>query len=338
MELSFGGVAYEMSLQSNDIKDIHGYFHASYQMMMALSRAGFTTNVNSPSAPVSIAFSQPGQYHFYDNQYKIGYTAWESTKIKEEWRPGLSKIDELWATSSWTAKVFQEETGFENVHVYPHGIDESWRPYKRKRKEKFTFLHIGEPQVRKNGQLVIDAFINLFGNDPNFQLIMKCSNINTTRIFHDDGSIAGGPDSKYRNIKIITQPLSHDQMILLFHNSDALIYPTMGEGFGFIPLQALATGMPVATTAPWAEYKKFITVPIDCQASPSEYPDVHPGNVYNVKQESVEKSMIDILDNYEKYSKKTFKNSFNVHEEFSWDSVTQTTAERLRNIFKTRGF
>lgn len=337
MQISFSGVAPGMAIQSEDKKDIHGYFHASYQMIQALSRAGFDCSVNSSNAPLSIAFSQPGEYLFYPNQYKIGYTAWESTEIKKEWEEGLSKINELWATSSWTAEVFKSATQFENIHVYPHGIDMSWKPKKRTRGKVFTFLHIGEPQVRKNGQLVVDAFIKLFGNDENFQLILKCSNINTTRIFHDDGSIAGGPDSKYKNIKIITQPLSHEHMVSLFHESDALIYPTMGEGFGFIPLQALATGMPVATTAPWAEYKKFITVPVDCQIGPSEYPEVHPGKVFNVTQESVENSMTDLYENYEKYNKESYKNSFHVHMEYNWDRVTKPTAERLRNIFKTRG-
>lgn len=326
-----------MSNQNKDTKDAHGYFHASYQMMLALRRAGFSTLIESPAAPVSISFCEPSQYNFYDNQYKIGYTAWESTEIKEKWKPGLSKIDELWATSTWTAKVFKKTTGFDDVHVYPHGIDQSWTPKKRNRKKVFTFLHVGEPQVRKNGQLVVDAFIKLFGNDENYQLILKCSNINTTRIFNDDGTIAGGPDSKYKNVRIITQQLSHDQMIHLFHSCDALVYPTTGEGFGFIPLQALATGMPTATTTGWAEYKKFITVPIESQVGASEYPRIHPGNVFNVTQESIEKSMIDLLENYDKYSSQSFKNSFKIHSEYEWDVVTKPTVKRLKNIFKTRG-
>lgn len=338
MQISFSGVAAGMHIQPKEKKDIHGYYHASYQMIQALSRAGFEPSINHPSAPVCIAFSQPGEYKFFNDQYKIGYTAWESTEIKKEWVPGLSIVDELWATSTWTAEVFKETTGVENIHVYPHGIDQSWTPFKRKRKNKFTFLHVGEPQVRKGGQTVVDAFINLFGNNDDYELILKCTNINTTRIFYPDGSIAGGPDSKYKNISILTQPLSHDLMIKLFHESNALIYPTSGEGFGFIPLQALATGMPVATTHEWAEYSKFITIPMNSVQGPSEYPQIHPGKVYHVSQEEVERSMIEMVNNYEKYSSNSFKNSLNVHKEYNWDKVSEPTVERLKNIFKTRGF
>lgn len=336
MELSFTGVA--PSVQKIEIKDSNGYYHASHQMMLALERAGFRSNVNSLNAPVGIAFSEASFYSFQPRQYKIGYSAWESDKLKKEWESGLEIVDELWATSSWVADVYRKNTRFEDVHVYPHGIDRSWAPYKRKRNKIFTFLHVGEPQVRKNGQLVVDSFIKLFGNDPNFRLIMKCTNINTTRIFNPDGTIAGGPDGKYKNIKLITQPISHELMVQLFHRADAMVYPTMGEGFGFIPLQALATGLPTATTTPWAEYEKFITVPIESKLGPSEYPQVHPGNLFHVSQSDVEKSMIDLVENYEKYNKDSYKKSFHVHMEYDWDKVTESTAQRLRNIFKTRGF
>lgn len=327
-----------MQKLDDDKKDLMGYSHAVYQIMHALDRSGFDSLVNDPLAPVGISMGFPTDYGFYSNQYKIGYTAWESTELKDGWKERMLLVDDLWATSTWTANVFKEKTGREDVHVYPHGIDSSWNPVKREKTTPFRFLHVGEPQARKNGQLVVDAFIKLFGNDPEYQLILKCTNINTTRIFSPDGSILGGPDGKYKNIKLITQPFSHDTMVELFHKSHALVYPTTGEGFGFIPLQALATGMPVATTTPWAEYSKFITVPIKSVMGPSDYQNIHPGNVFNVTQDDVEKSMLDLVKNYDKYSKQSYKNSFHVHMEYDWDRVTQSTSKRLKKIFKTRGF
>ncbi len=44
----------------------------------------------------------------------------------------------------------------------------------------------------------------------------------------------------------------------MYHQHDVMIYPTYGEGFGFIPFQALATGMPVISTHEWADYKKYL--------------------------------------------------------------------------------
>jgi len=338
MRLSFSTVAETMEQFEEDRKDLIGYSHAIYQIMLTLNKMGFNCNVSDGSAPIGISMGFPSDYSFFNHQYKIGYTAWESTELRDGWKDRMLWVDELWATSSWTANVFKETTGREDIHLYPHGIDVSWRPKRRERGDIFRFLHVGEPQVRKNGQLVVDSFIDLFGDDPKYQLVLKCSGINSTRIFFPDGSIAGGPDGKYSNIKIITQPLSHNSMVELFHKTDALIYPTTGEGFGFIPLQALATGMPTATTSPWAEYKKFINVDIPCHSSYSEYQNIHPGNVYEVSQKDVEDSMLDILNNYEKYNKQAYKNSFHVHKEYDWNNVTLPTEKRLRNIFKSRAF
>ena len=47
------------------------------------------------------------------------------------------------------------------------------------------------------------------------------------------------------NVRHIKENLTLEHLISLFHYHDILIYPSEGEGFGLIPLQALATGMPV---------------------------------------------------------------------------------------------
>lgn len=337
MRISFTTAAETMADTKQEFKDVVGYSHASYQILKTLDSMGFDTRIKDNSAPIGISMGFPADYKFAPHQYKIGYTAWESTELKDGWLERMFMCDEVWATSSWTANVFKEKLGREDIHVYPHGIDVDWKPKKRKRKDVFRFLHIGEPQLRKNGQLVVDAFIELFGNDPNYQLIMKCSNINSTRIFNEDGTIAGGPDAKYSNIKMITIPLKHSQMVELYWKSDAMVYPTTGEGFGFIPLQAIATGMPVASTTEWAEYKDYITVPVPAKLSPSIYPQLHPGEIYNVTKDDVKKSLIELVENYDQHAKNTFKNSFKVHEEYDWNRVTQPTAERLKKILKTRG-
>jgi glycosyltransferase involved in cell wall biosynthesis len=338
MEVSFTNAAEQMADLKYEVKDLIGYSHASYQIALAFERCGISTKIANSKSPVCISMGFPTDYKFAPNQYKIGYTAWESTSLKQGWKERMLSCNEVWATSTWTAEVFKEQLGIEDIHVYPHGIDVDWRPIKRKRKDVFRFLHVGEPQARKNGQLVVEAFSELFGNNPDYQLILKSSGINTTRVFHEDGTIAGSPDNKYTNINLINIPLTHSQMIELYSKSDALVYPSTGEGFGFIPLQALATGLPTICTSEWAEYKKYITVPVESTLGPSEYPLLHPGNTYHVDKENIKKSMIEMVNNYDYYVKECFKNSFKVHEEYDWDVVTKPTHEKIKNIFKTRGF
>jgi len=52
--------------------------------------------------------------------------------------------------------------------------------------------------------------------------------------------------------------MSVENLVNLYHTHHCLVYPTWGEGFGFIPLQGLASGMPTITTYPWANYEKYI--------------------------------------------------------------------------------
>jgi glycosyltransferase involved in cell wall biosynthesis len=338
MKVSFTSAPEHMITLKDEVKDLVGYSHASYQIMNAFERFGFTTSIKDKSAPLAISMGFPTDYTFAPNQYKIGYTAWESTQLRDGWLRKMKSCDEIWATSTWTANVFKETLNRENIHVYPHGIDIDWKPIRRKNKKPFRFLHVGEPQIRKNGQLVVDTFIELFGNNPDYELVLKCSGMNSTRLYENSGSIIGSPDSKYKNINILTIPLTHSQMIELYYKTHALIYPTAGEGFGFIPLQALATGMPTISTYQWAEYQKYITIPLEAELGPSIHEELHPGLTYNVDKDFLKKSMIDMVENYEKYQKEAYKNSFHVHMEYDWDRVTEPTAKHLKNIFKSRGF
>lgn len=337
MIISFSAAPEDLDKIPEEYKDIVGYSNASSNIVSTFKKNGFKWTTNDPLAPVAIGVGYPTDYNFYPHQYKIGYTAWESTELKDGWDEIMHGCDEIWATSSWTARVFKKQLGIDNVHVYPHGINSDWSLKEREVRKVFRFLHIGEPQIRKNAQLVVDAFSELFGKDPNYQLILKCTGINSTRVYAKDGSIIGSPDAYYTNIKILTDEFSHKQMLDLYHLSHALVYPTAGEGFGFIPLQALATGMPTISTWQWAEYKDFITIKLKSSLSESIHDELHPGLTYHVEKEVLKQSMIDMVENYDKYQSQAVKNSSKIHELYNWDKVSEPTIKKLKNIFKTRG-
>ncbi len=61
------------------------------------------------------------------------------------------------------------------------------------------------PSPRKDGQLVTDTFIKLFGNNPEYQLTLKCHGASTVRIYNDRKELVS-PDTVYSNIKIIKIP------------------------------------------------------------------------------------------------------------------------------------
>ena len=265
-----------------------GYGEASYNIIKSFKRLGVDVELESSRADIEISFADPGNYIFYDNSsYKIGYSAWESTEMSQKFKINMSYCDELWGTSPWTTSVYKKMFPSKNTFTYLHGIQEAWKPNLRKSANNpFTFLHIGEPYSRKDAQMVVDSFVELFGHNPNYRLVLKCSKMNTTRVKHPRGYDCS-PAALYENIIEISGMLSEEQMVGLYNQCDVFVYPSWGEGFGFQPLQALAMGMPTICVDGWADYKDFITWPVDSEWYMTDWQDKHPGYMLKPNKETL---------------------------------------------------
>jgi glycosyltransferase involved in cell wall biosynthesis len=311
-----------------------GYGEASYHILKSFKALGVDVEIEADRADIEISFADPGNYVFYDpSSYKIGYSAWESSEMNQRFKQNVSQCDELWGTSYWISDLYKLLFPSKKIFTYQHGISESWKPRLRKESNTpFTFFHIGEPYTRKDGQLVVDAFTELFGHNPNYRLVLKCTKMNTTRVKHPRGFDCS-PSAAYDNIIEITGMLSEEQMVGLYDQCDVFVYPSWGEGFGFQPLQALAMGMPVISVDEWADYKKFITWPVNSKWVVSPWQDKHPGMMVQPNKEDLKRQMLDAVDNYNKVLPETFKNAFIIHQEFDWLKVTKPAVERIKEIY-----
>lgn len=323
------------TLRSNFNKSV-GYGHAAINIVDNLIKLGHEVPYQTKQAPVQLNFSQPTHFKMHRDQYQIGYTPWESTELPEDWLEYLQHCDEVWTTSTWCKEVF-EANGLKDVFVYPHGIEDFWAPRKRNTDGVIKFLHIGEPAPRKAGQMVVDAFTQLYGNNPNYQLTIKAYKNNTTRIFNNyiDREIIGLPDQKFNNIKIITDDYSEEEMLNLYYDHNILVYPTYGEGFGFIPLQALATGMPVISTYDWAEYKDFLG-PLKLKSTliDSPWPHPHTGKVFEPDYQSLVETMRDFSLNAKAYSGYYYAQAPKVHETYNWLQLTKNAFDHIFKKFE----
>lgn len=320
----------------------YGYGKACEQIAKGFLNNDIETNIADGLSDIELCFDHAPFKFYGKDTYKIAYVAWESTEYPPEWK-NLDEPDEYWSPASWLTEQFAKDFG-KPVFTFPHGVGKEFTPKRRYRRMKeygldrpFTFLHIGEPQYRKNGQLVVDAFVELFGNNPRFRLVMKCGKINSTRIYDDKTKMSlGSPQSLYSNIVSIEDILTEEQLLGLYHESHCFLYPSAGEGFGLQPLEALATGLPTICTSNWAEYSEFINVPIEGVLSESPWQDVHPGNTFNVTVDQVKAAMLDMVENYDEYAKDAFKNAFTIHKEWNWDKQILKAVERLKEIQNSR--
>lgn len=299
----------------------NGYGYAGYHIVTSLQALGHDVPFKDRTAPVQIHFSQPVWYDFYPEQYKIGYTPWESSELPVGWLEEFNALDELWTPSPLIAKWYREAGVEVPIKVYEHGVDKIWTPKRRRRGDKLKFLHVGEPAPRKGGQMTLDAFREAFGDRTDVHLTIKAFGRNNTRA----PGLERSPQKAYKNVSLITREYSEEELVFLHHNHDALVYPGWGEGFGLIPIQALATGMPTICTGAWAPYSRFILpeLTLSSKLVDSPWPQVHNGKMFEPSYDDLVKAFLSIDSNYDMLAGRSFKNSFNVVTEYDWIELTR---------------
>jgi glycosyltransferase involved in cell wall biosynthesis len=291
----------------------HGYGVVSYQIVQALQRLGHTVPFQDPTAPVEINISQPNFWRWSSpDSYKIGMVAWESTQVPALWKYGLKTCDELWTPSPLIARWLEDE-GYPVTTVFEHGIDATvWTPKLRTRASgPIRFLHIGEPALRKGGQDTFDAFNSVFSAHQ-AHLTLKTHGGSNVRGFHD-------------NVTVIRDELSETDLVQLVHDHDILVYPSYGEGFGLIPLQAMSTGMPVILSQGWAPYERFAPqdLLVKTRLDDSPWPKVHPGKMLHPDPVDLASSMKFAAQWFNYYSQAAYNKAPAVQRYYDWNRLTE---------------
>jgi glycosyltransferase involved in cell wall biosynthesis len=316
----------KLAINRIDISDHTGYGRATNSLTRALEKAGVDI---VPSAPTVLNFCMPKHYVYGD--YTIGYTPWESTKVPEDWIFGLHAVDELWSPSTWSSEILSSISQRE-VFTLPHGIDDVWMPVHHRygyEDRPFTYLHVGEPAVRKGGDLVLAAWYEGLKDTHYFRLIYKCTGIPQARVKDRSGSIIFSPPM-LENGTVINKLYSDLEMWRLYAEVDCLVYPTRGEGFGFIPLEAMASGLPTILPAgggtdDFADYG----IPLnEYEWKPSGEIE-HPGDWMDHSVSEILDRMRSVRLRYTEQAERAYVNAIRLKEMYSWDKVAQLLINRL---------
>lgn len=314
-----------------------GYGYAGFHMVTALQRLGHTVPFKDGEAKVQIHFSQPEWYEFEEGQYKIGYTPWESTGLKEGWLREMNQLDELWTPSPLIARWYKEAGVNVPIFVYEHGVDHAWTNNRRRLEpgQTLRFLHHGEPAPRKGGQMAVDAFREAFGNQKDVHLTIKSHGTATVRAIEKNGDIYGTVDEMFNNVSLYEEMMEEDELISMYQDHHVMVYPGYGEGFGLIPLQAMATGMPTICTGAWAPYERLLVPELNLDATlvDSPWPFMHPGKMYEPSFDDLVKAYRNVYTNYNKFAGKAFLNGYRVHQEYDWDTLTEKAFEHIVKRF-----
>lgn len=318
----------------NGVND--GYGYAGFKMVETLERLGVAVYWQDEEAPVSLSFIQPNLYGGTLNQYRIGYTPWESTILPEGWAEIINtSVHEFWTTSEFCKDVFASQGVTLPIKVVHHGIDANdWVPNRHKFSKPFIFLHQGEPAERKGSQLVFDAFKEVFGkdNDDVWLVFKSSSSWVEARNKNETGNILG-PVDEYPHVQTVKGVYSQEQLVELYKNAHCMVYPSNGEGFGLIPLQAAASGLPTIATG-WSgmkDYEDFI-IPLDYTVGPSMH-GYHTGDWAWPSFDDLCTTMESVYLDYEDWAEWQWNRVPEIQEKFSWDRIFEPIVKDLAGQF-----
>lgn len=140
--------------------------------------------------------------------------------------------------SEWVAQSFERDYGVssDRLHVLPPGVDVSWwaRPTRLPTEgdSPVRLLFVGGDFARKGGNLLLDVWRSRFAGRCELHLVTKAD-------------VAPEPGLHvYRDLTP-----NDERLRRLYHTSDALVLPTLADCYSLASIEAMASSLPVLTTA-----------------------------------------------------------------------------------------
>ena len=186
---------------------------------------------------------------------------WEETGLPTDWVNEFNQyLQGITVMSSQVKKTLIDNGVYIPIHICSLGIDHIRRTkidssYVVNAK-RYKFLHISSCFPRKGINCLLEAYGKSFSIDDDVSLIIKTfpnPHNNLFELLKYHNSI----NNKYPHVEVIEEDLELPQIKSLYIQSDCLIAPSHGEGFGLPIAEAMALEIPVIATA-WGGQLDFI--------------------------------------------------------------------------------
>lgn len=215
----------------------------------------------------------------------------------------------------------------DEVEVTYESVDKSFTPDERKdvfkilaekfgiKKEKY-FVYIGNASPHKNLKRLIQAFDIICKEKKDFQLVLAGKREKFYAALEDwvvNDSIGDGRI-------IFTGVVKDDELMALLANSYACTFPSLAEGFGIPPFEAMASGTPVLTSA-------TSCLPEVCENAVIYFNPYLP--------ESMAEKMKMIIER-PKMREEFIKSGFEHIKKFSWEKMARETRDVYLSVLNKR--
>lgn len=280
----------------------------------------------SPGAKAWKIFETPSQ----QDQIKIAYSVFESSKIPYEWTLILNTFfDAVAVPDKFLIEVYKNSGVTIPIFEVPLGLDLAMylkEPLKKARNSPMVFANFSACSDRKNLITLVHAFNKAFGNNPNVHLKINC------RYSDKDMNKLLKKEIKRLNLSnVFFSELCFEAVsyIKMFKSIDCYVTLSKGEGFSIQPREAMALGIPVIATDNSAQKTICESQLVKSLSSPILEPAIYwdneeVGYFANCHIDEAADALKDMYENYDQYLK-------NAQEARNW--AKNYTFETLRPIY-----
>lgn len=146
----------------------------------------------------------------------------------------------------------------DRIHVIPLAVDPRFRPVtdpeaEAAMRDRFNLpgpviFNVGGLDVRKNLKVLIEAFAQAYPQlDPGTRLVIAGrAHSGNERLYPPLEPVIRGCGLEGR--VVLTGGISDDDKLTLYNLADLYVFPSLYEGFGLSPLEAMACGTPVISS------------------------------------------------------------------------------------------
>ena len=193
--------------------------------------------------------------------------SFQDARLSHWQRRSIGAADELFVVSELWRERIKSDFGRSSIRI-GNGVDttrftnaRSTRDSELRTRYRLNgdpiLLSVGGVEERKNSVRILDAFQQLLTIHPDAQLVIVggASLLDHARYRQQFECLIAANRALERTV-VCLGAVPDREMPSLYRLADALIFPSVMEGFGLVVLEAMASGLPVVTSriAPFTEY------------------------------------------------------------------------------------
>ena len=360
-----------MTPETSGIGNALGYAHHNRKMFEHTSKL---MDVSDPFSDIVLHITPADQFEPIPNKINVLFTMWEMLDVPESYNKGLAEADYVITPCRFVKNLFKPLVK-RPIYVVGEGMEpEDYPFFKRKapdysKGERFRIYWAGAPNPRKGYHYALELIKHVLDN-PHLELYIKTTLPTTSpadvkkaarKYIESGGEINPGlhkkiadPNyiadryknycrtdtkqvkGKHQNIIFDTRRVEFSELRELYNKANLFIFPSMGEGWGLMGTEALATGCPMV--APMvtgiADYfnsklgyvcKHYIT-----SVKSTNY-DI-TARSYACDPDDFFKKTFHVINNYNEALNKGKKASKAMHENFTWARKGELLKSVLEDI------